>query len=204
MNIARRTILGVALSAATAALGCHTEPPPPPPPAPLPPPVQPVGPVAPGPGVPAGACDQAQLLASTTSMQARAAAEAPGMKPEGAPVCGVVGEGQTVVGPIFILEPGYCYTVLGQSLPPVGQMEMVLQADLGAAAGALLPAGMTGMAQMAQSPVLVSTTPGERVSMGEKQSCYQWAFPLPGTVKLILKSRMGGGPMAAQVYRKKK
>ena len=202
MNIARRTILGVALSAGAAALGCHTEPPPPPPPAPLPPPVQPIGPAAPA--VPAAPCDQAQLLATTTSMQVRAAAEAPGMKPEGMPVCGVVGEGQTVVGPLFVLEPGYCYTVLGQSLPPVSQMEMVLEADSAAGAGSLLPPGMAGMAQMAQSPVLVSTTPGERVSMGEKQSCYQWAFPLPGTVKLILRSRVGGGPLAAQVYRRKK
>jgi hypothetical protein len=199
MNIARRTIFGVALSAATAALGCHNEPPPPPPPAPLPPPVQPLTPAV---NVPAGPCDQAQLLATTTSMQARAAAEAPGMKAEGVPVCGVVGEGQTVVGPLFVLEPGYCYTFLGQSLPPIGQMEMVLQADLSGAAGAFLPQGMSGLAPMAQTPLLVSTVPGERVSMGERQSCYQAAFP--GTVKLILKSRAGGGPLAAQVYRKKK
>jgi hypothetical protein len=196
MNIARRTILGVALSAA--ALGCHNEPPPPPPPAPLPPPVQPVAPA----GVPAGPCDQAQLLATTTSMQARAAAEAPGMKAEGAPVCGVVGEGQTVMGPLFVLEPGYCYTFLGQLLPPVAQMEMVLQADLSGPAGAFLPPSMSGMAQMAQTPLLVSTTPGERVNMGEKQSCYQ--SMLPGTVKLILRSRGGAGPLAAQVFRKKK
>jgi hypothetical protein len=160
-----------------------------------------VQPVAPAP-VPAGPCDQAQLLATTTSMQARAAAEAPGMKPEGAPVCGVAGEGQTVVGPLFVLEPGYCYTFLGQSLPPVAQMEMVLQADLSGAAGSFLPPSMSGMAQMAQAPLLVSTVPGERVNMAEKQNCYQ--AMVPGTVKLILKARAGGGPLAAQVYRKKK
>ena len=152
------------------------------------------------PPVQAGPCDQAQALATSTSMAARAAAEAPGMKPEGAPVCAVVGEGQAFLGPIFTIEQGYCYTFLGQSLPPVGAMEMVLQADASALVGGLLP----GLAQAAQAPLLVSTTPGERVSMGERQSCYQWAFPVPATVKLILKSRAGAGPVSAQVFRKKK
>jgi hypothetical protein len=155
-------------------------------------------PVAPAPAQ-AAPCAQEQMLATTTAMQARAAAEAPRMKPEGLPVCGIAAEGQTVTGPIFTLEQGYCYTFLGQSLPPVSQMEMVLQADASALVGPLLPS----MAPMAQAPLLVSTTPGERTSMGEKQSCYQWALPVPATVKLILKARAGGGPIAAQVYRKK-
>jgi hypothetical protein len=60
------------------------------------------------------------------------------------------------------------------------------------------------MANMAQGTVLVSTTPGERVSMAEKQGCFQWGFLVPATVKLVLKARTGGGPVAAQVFRKKK
>jgi hypothetical protein len=139
------------------------------------------------------------MLATTTSMQARAAAEAPGMKPEGMPVCGVVGEGQTVTGPIFTMEQGYCYTVLGQSLPPVGQMEMVLVGDASALVAPLMPQ----MANAAQAPLLQSTVPGERISMGEKQNCYKWAFPVPATVKLVLKARAGSGPIAAQVFKKK-
>jgi hypothetical protein len=138
-------------------------------------------------------------------MLARSAAEAPGMKPEGAPVCGVVtAGGAPVVGPMFVLEPGYCYTFLGQSLPPVGDMEMSLQYDATAMAGSLLPPNLSGMANMAQGTVLVSTTPGERVSMAEKQGCFQWGFLVPATVKLVLKARTGGGPVAAQVFRKKK
>jgi hypothetical protein len=138
-------------------------------------------------------------------MQARSAAEAPGMKLEGAPVCGVVNApGETVTGPIFVLEPGYCYTFLGQSLPPVSEMEMHLQFDATAMAGSLLPPNMSGMANMAQGTVLVSTTPGERVNMAEKQNCYQWGFMVPATVKLVLKARSGAGPLAAQVFRKKK
>jgi hypothetical protein len=134
-------------------------------------------------------------------LQGRAAAEAPGMKPEGTPICGVAAAGQAVVGPIFMLEPGYCYTFLGQSLPQVVDMEMSLQLDASGAIGALLPPNMGSYAGMAQAPLLVSTTPGERVGMADKRNCYQAA--VPGPVKLILKARNGAGPVAAQVFRKK-
>lgn len=192
-------MLSLSLAAfATACNGCGSSPPPQPQPVPMPAPVAPPMPPQ------AGPCDQAMLLATSTTMQARAAAEAPGMKPEGAPLCGVVAEGQTVVSPTFVLEPGACYTFLGQSLPPVGQMEMLLQFDATTAAGPFLPPSMAPMANMAQSPLLVTTVPGERVSMGEKRACYQWGFPLvPATVKLILRARAGPGPVAAQVFKKK-
>ena len=195
-----RQIPGLVLMAFAAACdACGSAPAPQPQPAPMPPPA-PVAPMPPQ----AGPCDQAQLLATSTSMQARAVAEAPGMKPDGAPLCGVVAEGQTVVSPTFVLEPGACYTFLGQSLPPVGQMEMLLQFDATTAAGPFLPPNMMPMASMAQSPLLVTTVPGERVSMGEKQACYRWGFPLvPATVKLILRARAGSGPIAAQVFKKK-
>jgi hypothetical protein len=195
--VTRQFAWAVVVLTSTACGGCGNNPPPQPmpPPAPMPPPSA----VAPAPPQ-AGPCPQEQTLATSTAMQARAAAEAPGMKAEGAPVCGIAAEGQTVTGPIFTLEPGYCYTFLGQSLPPVAQMEMVLQADASGLVGPLLP----NMAPMAQAPILVSTTPGERVNMGEKQSCYQWALPVPATVKLILKARAGSGPISAQVFRKKK
>jgi hypothetical protein len=199
MSIATRQISGLILVfTATACGGCGSPPSPQPIPAPMPPPSVPV---APAPPPQAGPCDQAQLLASSTSMQARAAAEAPGTKPEGVPLCGVAAEGQTVVGPVFILEPGVCYTFLGQSLPPVGQMEMTLLGDASGMIGGLLPPNMAGMASMAQTPLLVSTTPGERVSMGERRSCYQG--PPGAPVRLVLKARAGSGPMAAQVFKKK-
>jgi hypothetical protein len=198
MGMALKQIPGVILAAlVTACGGCGSPPPPAPMPRPMPPPM----PVAPMPQ--AGPCDQAQSLATSTSMQARAAAEAPGMKPEGAPICGVVAEGQTVVSPMFILEPGACYTFLGQSLPPVGQMEMILQFDATSAAGPFLPPAMAGMAGMAQSTLLVTTAPGERVSMADRQTCYRWGFLMPATVKLVLKARAGSGPVAAQVFKKK-
>lgn len=198
MNTAPKQLLWAILAtASTACGGCSSHPPPQPMMAPMQaPPMMAVPP----PLVQTGPCDQAQSLATSASMTARAAAEAPGMKPEGPPMCGVVPEGQAYVSQVFTIEQGYCYTFLGQSLPPVGAMEMVLQADASALVGGLLP----GMGQAAQAPLLVSTSAGERVNMGERQSCYQWAFPVPATVKLILKARAGSGPVAAQVYKKKK
>ncbi len=199
MRMATKQIGGlVAAFAATACGGCTHPPPPQPMPMYVPPPM-PVAPLPP----PPGPCDQAQLLATSSSMVARAPAEAPGMKPDGAPLCGVAAQGQTVASPMFILEPGYCYTFLGQSLPPVGDMEMVLQYDATSAAGSFLPPSMAGMAGMAQGPLLVSTTPGERVNMGQGRSCYQWGMLAPATVKLMLRPRTGSGPVAAQVFRKK-
>src|ERR1700722_1232216 len=112
MNVVALQVSSSILAVAGAAgSGCGSPPPPQPMLAPMAPPTA----VAPPPPVLPPPCDQAQFLATSTSMQARAAAEAPGMKPEGTPICGVVAPGQTVVGPIFMLEPGYCYTFLGQS-----------------------------------------------------------------------------------------
>ncbi len=200
MTLATRQLTGLILAiAASACSGCGSRPPPQPMLTPMPTPA----PVAPPPL--AAPCDQAQFLATSTAMLARSAAEAPGMKPvEGGAVCGVAAQGQTVTGPMFILEPGYCYTFLGQSLPPTAEMEMLLQFDATAAAGSLLPPTMAGMAGMAQGTVLVSTTPGERVSMADKQSCYQWGYPMPATVKLVLHARVGAGPVSAQAFRKRK
>lgn len=195
-NVKQQIVCAALVSWSAACSGCNNPPPPaqmPMQPLQTPPPMA----AAPPPPVP---CDQVQTMAMSAAMQSRAAAEAPGMKPDGAPVCGIVQEGQTFVGPAFTLEQGYCYTFLGQSLPPVGQMEMVLQGDASALVAPIMPT----MAPAAQAPLLVSTTPGERVNMGEKQSCYQWVFPVPATAKLILKSRAGSGPLSAQVYKKRK
>lgn len=197
MITARQHVLWATLTLATAACGGCNNPPPPPQQPVMP--LQTPPPLPPAPPQPAP-CDVSQSQATSTSLLARGAAEAPRMKPEGAPMCGVVAEGQTMTGPLFTVEQGYCYTFLGQSLPPVSQMEMVLIGDAGALIAPIVPT----MANAAQAQLLVSTTPGERVSMAEKESCYQWAFPVPGTVKLVLKARAGSGPVSAQVFRKKK
>ena len=144
-------------------------------------------------------CDAVQSLAMTTMFQGRATAEAPRMNAEGAPICGVVPEGQTVSGPTFMLQPGMCYTVLAQALPTVTEVDVQLEIDL--AGGGMPPA----LAALNIKPVLsVDSDAGPSAAIGAKQACYTWPFPLPATVKVVVKSRAGSGPVAAQVYSRKK
>ncbi len=193
-------VVALALVALSTAAGCSSNPKLPPDSVPpggyAPPPL--AVPTAPPPP-PSGPCDGPQSLAMSAGMQARSAAEAPGMKPEGMVTCGVVAEGQTVVSQPFVLEQGYCYTFLGQSLPPVSSMEIEVQAD--PPSGGMIPP-MVG--QMMQQKLLVTTEPGERISIAAKKDCYQWALPIPMNAKMILKARAGSGPVSAQVFKKKK
>ncbi|AUX46358.1 hypothetical protein SOCE26_078640 [Sorangium cellulosum] len=197
------------LALAAAALGCGggkepefaDDPPadagPPPQPITSVPPPQDAG--VPTPAVPTtAACDGVQSLAMTTMFQGRAPGEAPRMQMEGAPVCGVVPEGQTVSGQTFMLQPGNCYTFLAQALPTVTEVDLQLELDLNAG-------GQPALAAFNLKPVLaVDSDTGPTAAIGAKQSCYQWPFPLPGTVKLVVKARTGSGPVAAQAYSRKK
>jgi hypothetical protein len=159
---------------------------------PLPPPPPPTPQVT--------ACDAVQTPALTSMLQARAATDAPGMQPEGATVCNVVPEGQSASSQVFMLQQGFCYTILGASLPGVTELDMQLDLDL-AGGGAVPPA----LAALNIKPLLMTDTEqGPNGAMGAKQSCYQWAFPIPAAVRVTLKSRTGAGPVAAQVYKKKK
>ena len=183
------------------AAGCGSEPkfaPEPAASASAPPPPPPVVSAAP-PAAAIGPCDQPASLALTTTLQGRAVTEAPGMKPEGGSLCGVVPEGKPVTGPMFLLEQGYCYTFLAQSLPPVTEVDMSLEIDLSGGI-ALAP----NLAAMANRPLLVDTETGEKGAMASKGNCYVWPWPIPAQVKLTVKSKAGAGPVAAQAYRKKK
>ena len=194
-------IAPVAAALSVAAAGCGSEPkfaPEPTVDAGLPPPPPPVVDAGPPPAV-SGPCDPVQTLAMTTTLQGRATVEAPGMKPDGAPLCGVLPENQPLNGPMFLLEQGYCYTFLAQSLPPVTEVDMSVEIDL-AGGVAVAPA----LAAMAQRPLLVDTETGEKGAIAAKGNCYVWPWPIPGQVKLIVKSKAGTGPVAAQVYKKKK
>lgn len=195
MTIMNKSLIGAAL--AVVALGCSSNPkfaPEPTVDAGAPPPPPPV--IDAGAPPQAGPCEPPQLLAVTTTMKARAAAEAPGMQPEGEPVCGVVPEGQKVQSQTFMVQQGYCYTFLGQSLPPVTEIDIELDADV----STLPPA----IAAVVPKVLLVDELSGEKASMGSKQNCYQWLLPVPAQVKLTATARAGSGPVAAQVYKKKK
>jgi hypothetical protein len=128
----------------------------------------------------------------------RASTEAPKMEPEGGATCGIVAEGQTVTSPMFMLQPGFCYTFLAQALPTVTEVDLQVELDL---AGGGAPA----LAAFNLKPVLaVDTETGPQASVNAKQNCYQWAFPVPAAVKLVAKARTGSGPIAVQAYKKKK
>ena len=166
-----------------------------PPPAPLPDASAPDAAAGPATSQP---CDATMSLALSSMFEGRRKAEAPGMEVEGSPICGVVPEGQTVVSQTFMLQPGFCYTFLGQALPNVTEVDMQLTLDT--VAGGLPPA----IAAMAGNPLLLQDTlTGQATSMGAKKDCYKWAFPAGGPVKLTVKARTGAGPVAAQVYKKK-
>lgn len=185
---------------AAASLGCGSDPefpetpqdaaPPPvvttpPPPASTPaPPVQPI-------------CDAVQSAAFASIFAGRAPTEAPRMELEGGVVCGVAQEGGVVQSTTYVLQPGYCYTVLGNGLPNVSELDLMFQIDLTAAG--VPPA----LAALAAAPLAVDSDTGAMAAIGAKQNCYKWAWPIPGAVKLTLKSRTGSGPVGAQVYKKK-
>ncbi len=198
--------LGVAALVAALTPACGSEPefPEQPMPAPTPmasnpaPAPTPMASTAPPPPVTAGACDAVQTTAFTTMLMGRATTEAPRMEQVGSLVCGVAPEGQPVNGTTLMLEQGYCYTVLGQSLPSVNELDVQIVVDL--AGGGIPPA----LAAMAQAPLAVDNTAGQSASIGAGNNCYQWPLPIPAAVKLVLKPRSGSGPVAAQVYRRKK
>jgi hypothetical protein len=152
---------------------------------------------APPPAPVAGPCDAVQLAALTTMLPARAKDEAPGMQAEGSPICKVVPEGQSATSEIFMLQQGYCYTIIGASLPAITELDIDLDAE--PAAGIPVPS-----LQAVRVALMRDTTTGPNAVIGPKGDCYHYALPIPAAVRVTLKSRGGTGPAAAQVYKKKK
>ena len=143
-------------------------------------------------------CDGTMTLAVTSMFEGRRKAEAPNMEPEGSPVCHTVPEGQEASSQTVMLQPGFCYTILGQALPNVTEIDLKLVLD--PVAGGLPPA----LAALGGNPLLAQDSlSGNTTSIGAKKDCYRWAFPIPGPAKLQIKARTGSGPVAAQIYKKK-
>ncbi|MBK8259461.1 MAG: hypothetical protein IPK82_43245 [Polyangiaceae bacterium] len=142
-------------------------------------------------------CDAVQAPALTSMLQARSATEAPGMQPDGAAICKVVPDGQTAMSQPFIMQQGFCYTILGSSLPPVTELDMELTLDL--SAGGTVPPAIAGI----KPQLLIDTEAGPNAALASKNQCYKWAFPIPAAVRVTLKPRTGSGPVAAQIFKKK-
>ena len=89
----------------------------------------------------------------------------------------------------FTLMPGKCYTILGQGLPPVAELDMQLLAK------PLMPS-------LPPAVLAADQTQGPSASIGSGKNCYKNPFPVAAPVILTLKASKGGGPAGAQVYSK--
>jgi hypothetical protein len=158
---------------------------------------------APGPGMPAPAptpaaaptpapapagADAATAAAVRLALTPRAGTEAKGMKEDGAAIGGMLNEGAELTQE-FTLMPGKCYTILGQGLPPIAELDMTLSAK------PLVPA---------LPPAILATdqTSGANASIGGGKNCYKNPFPIAAPVILSVKASKGSGPAGAQVYSK--
>ena len=120
-----------------------------------------------------------------TALQARAATEAPGMKPDGEAVVGNVPEGGQLTYE-FLMLPGKCYTVLGTGFPPVQELDMVLSPKVP------IPGLVLGADQ----------TTGANASIAPGKACYKNPLPIGAQVVLTVKATRGAGTVGAQVYAK--
>jgi hypothetical protein len=187
---------------ASLAFGCHDEPapqvpqvPPPPPTmtAPPPPPPPPVE-AAPLPAA-AAPCDANMQLALQTALKAREKGElGQGMKPESGFACMTVPEGGSASVPVM-LQPGRCYTFLGQSFPNVSELDITLKPNFGNPVPPLL-------AMFANQPIAVDSDVGPAATVGKGAQCFKNPFPIPGLAVVEVKARTGAGPVAVQVYSK--
>jgi len=139
------------------------------------PPGAPPGPaptVASAPAPAPGATDAATAAAVRLALTPRAASEAKGMKEDGAAIGGMLQEGGELTQE-FTLMPGKCYTVLGQGLPPIAEL------DLNLVAKPLLPA-------LPPAVLAADNTTGPSASIGGGKNCYKNPFPIAAVTARIL------------------
>lgn len=180
--------------------GCSDKPadPPPQPPPPDAGVVDAAPPPPPPPTAVNAPCDDVQLKALSEMLETRRKKDASRMQSASPPLCGNVSEGQTVTSQPFMLEPGYCYTVYGASLPPMTEIDMRVELDL--SAGGALTANIKPL-------IATDTEAGQMGAISPEPNCYQpvGMIPLPAKVVMVGHAAPGtSGPMAAQVYRRKK
>jgi hypothetical protein len=132
--------------------------------------------------------DAATAAAVRLALGPRAANEAKGMKEDGSAIGGMLAEGGALTQE-FMLMPGKCYTILGQGLPPVAELDMQLLAK------PLMPS-------LPPAVLAADQTQGPSASIGSGKNCYKNPFPVAAPVILTLKATKGGGPAGAQVYSK--
>lgn len=150
-------------------------------------------PVDAGPTVQTGPCDNVMSLALQTAIKAREKDELSwGMKPDSALACAHVADGTSTAARLM-LQTGKCYTFIAESFPNVTEVEVQMKLDMGDQPPAIL-------AQFASVPMAVDQDTGPRATVGRKDDCYKWEFPLPAPVRVEVTARGGHGPVAIQAY----
>jgi hypothetical protein len=129
----------------------------------------------------------AMASALTPVIQAVAAAEVPGMAPEGQAFAGQFQDGQTLEQPLNI-QPGKCYSVVAAGMGPSAlHIQIVLQ-----------PTPMVPPVVLAQD----NGGTGANTTLGGKSAgCWKNPTPIGGPGKVILKAS-GAGVGAAQIFSK--
>lgn len=148
-------------------------------------------------------CDAGQQAQITAAFAGRVGTEAPKMTPEGPFVCGVVPEGGKVTGTVVTLQPGMCYTALGNGLPSVQDVDISVNID--ASAAAAIP-GLGPLIAASNPPLMVDNIANAMTGANVKaDGCFKlqapFIFPVP--VRMTVSAHVGAGPVGAQLYSRK-
>jgi hypothetical protein len=153
-----------------------------------PPPASPIPVATATAGAPAQQADPASAAAATALLGALAKKHAPGAKPLGTAVAGNFQQGQSLETTVQ-MTPNKCYTVVGQGLPPITDLDIQL---VPTAAIPGLPAAVMASDNTQGAEAIVAGSP----------NCFKWVLPLGAPVKMIVTAKAGSGMAAAQVYEK--
>lgn len=137
----------------------------------------------------AGGCDAGTAGMLAPVLMPLQQTQAPGSKAI-ASVCAPMAQTGQVLEVAVTLQPGKCYTGIGGGLPPLTQLDLVLEA------AAPIP-GMPPMV-MAQS----AAGGGVQPVLGGKPNCFKNPLPVAGPAKFKLKISGGQGPAIATIYEK--
>lgn len=159
-------------------------------PGPAPGPVATPGPApAPTPtaATPATGCDPSVAAAMQPLLVGQVAQHAPGAKPEGTAVCGMLQEGQSMQVTVT-LAGNKCYTGIGLGAPSFSQLDLQL------VAAPPPPLPPTTLSQ--------SSGGGPMPVMAGKPNCFRNLLPVPVQANFKITATKGSGPAMAQLYAK--
>jgi hypothetical protein len=134
-------------------------------------------------------CDPSVAAALQPLLVGQVAQHAPGAKPEGTAVCGMLNEGQSLQVTVTLAAGGSkCYTGIGLGAPSFSQLDLQL---IAAPPPPLPPTTLSQSSGGGPMPV-----------MAGKPNCFKNLFPVPVQANFKLTATKGSGPAMAQLYMK--